>query len=174
MPHPRPVVLVLAAAIATACGLAVAPPSQAKVFGTYELQSDESGQCLQPIDGTLGSAVVQESCDGTAAQEWVEETSQDTSEALEFFNGYSGLCLDARGGDTNGTPIELWTCGKLSNINWIAATGNGGVFDSQLISDVSPYTKDKCIETPGTNTGDAMVLYSNDNAASEWWSFNPV
>lgn len=175
MPHPRLVTLLFAAAIATGSSLAVASPSQANtVFGIYQLQSNESGKCLQPVNGSLGAAIVQETCNGSVAQQWTQETSPYYSKADWYVNSSSRLCLDARGGDTNGTPIEQWTCDKISNELWTFGVGDTPTSE-QLVSDVSPYHKDKCISTPGLANGDAMVLYSGTPATpSEYWSLTAI
>ena len=176
MLHPRLVTLLFAAAIATGSSLAVASPSQAAVPGIYRLQSNVSGKCLQPVNGSLGAAIVQETCNGSVAQQWTQETSRYYSHADWFVNSSSQLCLDARGGDTDGTPIEQWTCDKISNELWTSGVGDT-MTNEQLVSDVSPYRKDECISTPGLANGDAMVLYSCGPMSitpSEYWSFTVI
>jgi hypothetical protein len=62
-----------------------------------------SNQCLQPINDTgQGAAIVQEPCNGGAAQQWTEVSVG--SNVFHYVNVLSGLCLDARGGAVNGTP----------------------------------------------------------------------
>jgi hypothetical protein len=174
MPHPRLVTLVFAAAIVTGSGLAVASPSHATVFGTYQIQSNESGKCLQPVNGSPGAAIVQETCNGSVAQQWTQETSPNYKKADWYVNSSSRLCLDVGGGDTDGTPIEQWTCNKISNELWTLGT-NQQMNNQQLVSDVSPYTKDKCISTPGLANGDAMVLYAGSpGIPSEYWNLTAI
>jgi Ricin-type beta-trefoil lectin domain len=155
--HLRLATLLLGAAIVTGSGLVVAAPSQAAVYGTSELKSNESQMCLQPVNGSLGAAIVQENCNGSAAQFWTQETDPYATHYDWYVNSSSGLCLDVRGGDTNGTPIEQWTCDQITNEAWLTNVGSG----TELVSDVSPYNRDKAISTPGLAAGDAMVLYSN-------------
>jgi len=63
-----------------------------------------SNQCLQPINGSTGqgAAIVQEPCNGGAAQQWTVVSVG--SNVFHYVNVLSGLCLDARGGAVNGTP----------------------------------------------------------------------
>ena len=62
-----------------------------------------SNQCLQPINDTgQGAAIVQEPCNGGAAQQWTVVSVG--SNVFHYVNVLSGLCLDARGGAVNGTP----------------------------------------------------------------------
>jgi hypothetical protein len=124
--------------------------------------------CLQPVNGSLGAAIVQEPCNGSAAQQWTEEPGS-ASNTLHFVNGSSGLCLDARGGATNATPIEQWTCDWITNENWGNSVENN-LMNENLVSRVSG-TDSYSISTPGPASGDAMVLYSNDGATSEIFSF---
>jgi hypothetical protein len=167
MPHPRLITLLLAAAIATGSGLAVASPSQAD-SPILQIQSHESGKCLQPVDGSAGAAIVQETCNGSVSQQWTEETSSSSSDSLHFVNRSSQLCLDARGGATNGTPIEQWTCNWISNENWAFGVGNNQS-NEELVSRVSG-TWSHCVSTPGVQDGVAMELYSCNGALSEFWS----
>jgi hypothetical protein len=91
-----------------------------------------------------------------------------------YVNSSSHLCLDVRGGDTNGAPIEQWTCDWISNELWTIGD-NQNMSDQQLVSDVSPYRKDKCISTPGLANGDAMVLYAGTpSTPSEFWNLTAI
>jgi len=116
MRNHRLATLVAAAVMATASGLAVASPAHAET-ATFVLQNEESGGCLQPAGGStgLGAAIVQEPCDGSLAQQW---TVTRASSGVHLINSSSDLCLDARGGAVNGTPVEQWTCDWISNENW--------------------------------------------------------
>jgi Ricin-type beta-trefoil lectin domain-like len=176
MPHPRLVALLFVAAIATGSSLAVASPSHAADNPIYQIQSDESGKCLQPVNGSLGAAIVQETCNGSVAQQWMQETSPYYGSADWFVNSSSGLCLDVRGGDTNGAPIEQWACDKISNERWRWLIPVGStVPDGLLESGVKPYHWDECISTPGPVNGDAMVLYSDaPELPSEFWTLTAI
>jgi hypothetical protein len=178
MRNHRLATLLFAAAIATVSGLAVASPSQAAVsrpaaIGIYQIQSNLSFKCLQPVNGFQGSAIVQETCNGSVAQQWTLEASPYDSNADWFVNSSSGLCLDARGLDTDGTPIEQWTCDKISNERWTFNDG-GSMANEQLVSMVA-HTYDTCISTPGLANGDAMVLYAGTPPIpSEYWNLTAI
>lgn len=83
-------------------------------------------------------------------------------------NRSSHMCLDARGGATNGTPIQQWTCNKISNENW-----SFGITNNLLSSAVSN-TFSHCIATPGTQDGLAMELRACDTKSpAQIWSRPP-
>jgi hypothetical protein len=168
MPHPRLITLLFTAAIATGSSLAVASPSQAD-NPIVQLQSNASGKCLQPVNRSpnQGAAIVQETCNGSVSQQWTE-TSGSSSNSLHFVDRSSQLCLDARGGAVNGTPIEQWTCDSISNENWAFAFGNNE-YNEELVSRVSG-TWNHCASTPGPQNGVAIELYSCDLDPSEFWS----
>jgi hypothetical protein len=71
-------ILLLAASIATASGLAVPAVSQADNAGFPSdnaivlFSSGVQGMCLQPVSASLGAAIVEKTCTvpGSAAQQW--------------------------------------------------------------------------------------------------------
>src|SRR5450756_1385807 len=101
--------LVLASAITAAASLALVAPARAE-DPIVKLVSGQNGKCLQPLNGssTQGVAIVQQPCNGTAAQQWTVKSV--TSTKVHLVNRASNLCLDARGKAANGTPIQQWTC----------------------------------------------------------------
>jgi hypothetical protein len=159
----RLVTLLSASTIAAASGLALAAPAHAE-SPIVKLVSVESGKCLQPVDGSLdqGSPIVQEPCDGSAAQQWTVTLVSSTK--VHLVNRSSQRCLDARGGASNGTPIEQWTCDWISNENW-----NFGITDNLLTSAVSN-TFSHCIATPGVQDGLPMELRFCDGDPSQIWN----
>jgi hypothetical protein len=162
MRNHRVVKLLFAVAIATAAVLAVVSPAQAE-DPIVKLVSGENGKCLQPVNGSLnqGAAIVQEPCNGSAAQQWTVKSVSSTK--VHLVNRSSHLCLDARGGARNGTPIQQWTCNWISNENW-----GFGITDNLLGSQVSN-TSSHCIATPGDQNGLAMELrFCDGNAAQRW------
>jgi hypothetical protein len=129
-----------------------------------------SNQCLQPVNGSTGqgAAIVQEPCNSGAAQQWVSIPVGDGT--VHYQNVLSGLCLDARGGAANGTPVQQWTCNGISNENW-----EPGEYVSDYIpplySRVSG-TSSYCLDIPGgqRTAGLAMQIYRcNGTEAQEWW-----
>jgi Ricin-type beta-trefoil lectin domain-like len=155
--------LSLTLAIATAAVLSVAPPARAE-DNIVKLVSSANGKCLQPINGShnQGDAIVQETCNGSAAQQWT--VHQVSSTKVHLINRASGLCLDARGKAVSGTPIQQWTCNNISNENW-----GFGITNNLLVSAVSN-TWSHCIATPGNQDGLAMELRpcSNPDSSRIW------
>jgi hypothetical protein len=129
-----------------------------------------SNQCLQPVNGSTiqGAAIVQEPCNGGAAQQWVDVTV--SYNIFHYQNVLSGLCLDARGGAVNHTPVQQWTCNSISNENW--QPGEDGDDDiPPLMSRVSG-TSSYCLDIPGgqQTVGLAMQIYRcNGTEAQQWW-----
>ena len=130
--------LLATAAMATASALAVGPPAHASTYG-FELQNAFDSQCLQPAGGSsgLGVYIVLASCNGSLAQRWA---AAPASSGVHLVNLSTGLCLDARGRATPGTPIEQWTCDWISNEDWKFPGG-------QLASGVSGTYTD-CVSLP--------------------------
>ncbi len=163
MRNHRLATLSLAAVAATAGGLAVTAPAHAE-DAIVKLVSAQNGKCLQPVNGSsnLGDAIVQQSCDGTRAQQWQVHLVSSTK--VHLINRSSNLCLDARGGATNGTPIQQWTCNSITNENW-----SFGITNNLLSSGVSN-TFSHCVATPGSQDGLPMELRFCDGNGSQLWT----
>jgi hypothetical protein len=163
MRNHRLVTLLFAAAMATVAGLTVASPAQAE-DAIVKLVSVDNGKCLQPVSGSLnrGDAIVQEPCNGGVVQQWTVTSVSSTK--VHLVNRSSHLCLDARGGATNGTPIQQWTCNSISNENW-----SFGITNNLLSSAVSN-TFSHCVATPGAADGLAMELRFCNGAAAQLWN----
>jgi hypothetical protein len=148
-----------------------------------QLVSVQNGKCLQPAKGSSanGTAIVQVACDGSAAQFWDMHFNAsgfaNNHTWYQLSNQSTHLCLDARGGAVNGTPIQQWTCSGISNEKW--STTNCQVTASQETCEVSsliynsavaqdrPYTH--CLATPGTGDGASMVLMACQIISSQQW-----
>jgi hypothetical protein len=163
MRHHRLVTLSFAAAMATALNLTAASLARAE-DPIVKLVSVSSGKCLQPINGshTQGDAIVQESCNGSAAQQWTVKSVSSTK--VHLVNRSSGLCLDARGKAVNGTPIQQWTCNWISNENW-----SFGITNKLLSSGISN-TFSHCIASPGFQDGLPMELRFCDGDSAQLWN----
>ena len=147
-----------------------------------QLVSVQSGKCLQPTQGSSanGVAIVQESCDGSAAQFWamhfMASGFANNHTWYRLINQSTHLCLDARGGAVNGTPIQQWPCSGISDEKW----GNTNctstpaqtcevaseIYNSAVPED-RPYTH--CLATPGTGDDVTMVLMSCEGVSSQQW-----
>ena len=122
------VMLSLAVGMIIAAVMAV-PPTVHAEDAIVKLVSAQNGKCLQPINAShnQGDAIVQQPCNGSAAQQWTVHLVSGTK--VHLINRASGLCLDARGKAANGTPIQQWTCNTITNENWsFGITNNSVVF----------------------------------------------
>jgi hypothetical protein len=139
----------------------------------YELKSQLSGQCLQPTNGSKdqGAAIVQEPCNLKPAQGWRAVFVGDNM--FHYVNLLSGLCLDARGGAVNGTPVQQWPCNNITNENWEPAVDwrNHPLGPPWLISRVSG-THSHCLDVPGGNStaGLAMQIYGCNQTLAQIWA----
>jgi hypothetical protein len=141
-------------------------------FSPLEIQNFGTTLCLQPVNESTaqGAAIVQQPCTGHTAQQWTKVTV--SGNILHFMNGLSGLCLDARGSAVNHTPVQQWTCNKISNENWEP----GQVDDDDippLYSRVSGATN-YCLDVPGGQkiAGLAMQIYRCNGTLAQIW-FTP-
>ena len=150
------------------------PPPPADLLAPIALETDLSGNCLQPINKSMdpGAAIVQEKCAGVAENVWILTPVGNGS--FHLMNALSGLCLDARGSAANGTPVQQWTCDQITNENWellgIAGTPSKSILKSR-VSGSSNY----CLDVPGGNStpGIAMQIYSCNNTTSQIWQDRP-
>ncbi len=143
-------------------GLMAASPAQA-ADQIVKLVSAQNGKCLQPAGRSLstGVEIVQMTCDGSTAQQWTVHPVSSTK--VHLINRNSGLCMDAFGGATNGTPIIQWECNTISNENW-----GFGINNNQINSFVAG-TASHCIATPGNIDGNQMELRFCDGNISQIW-----
>lgn len=155
--------ITLSLILAFAAALAAASSARAE-DQIVKLVSSESGKCLQPINGShnQGDAIVQATCNGSAAQQWTIHLVSSTK--VHLINRASGLCMDARGKAVDGTPIQQWTCNGISNENW-----GFGITNNILVSAVSN-TWSHCIATPGAQDGLPMQLRSCNLDSSQLWT----
>jgi hypothetical protein len=133
----------------------------------FLVNASASHLCLQPTGFNAGDPVATQVCNGTAGQAW-NPIQLDNNDHFQFQSVGSGLCLDARGGASNGTPVQIWPCNSISNERWTWLRFDN-TFDT-VRSNVSG-TNSHCLDvpwgsqTPGTN----MWIYAcNDTAAQTW------
>jgi hypothetical protein len=134
------------------------------------LVNPHTEMCLQPEGGSKvqGTAIVQEPCDPPGpAQVWFPVGSH-------FENAVSELCLDARGGADNHTPVQQWTCNEITNENWSAEvnTKGGG---APIVSNVSG-TSSHCLDVPGgqATAGLPMQIYECNGTLAQGWLLKPT
>jgi hypothetical protein len=165
------IVITLTSALA---GVAVsAAPAAADDTFSLRFYSFLSNQCLQPVNGSTaqGAAIVQMPCTGGAIQQWTGIPVGNN--IFHFQNNVSHLCLDARGGATTGTPVQQWTCNRISNENWEIDEDVGPDDPDSYISRVSG-TRSHCLDIPWAQptVGLAMqIARCNGTAAQHWWPF---
>ena len=160
-------VIGLAAAVASvpaSASLAAASSTPGDIYNFL------SNQCLQPVNGSIvqGAAIVQEPCNEGAAQQWLSVPAG--GDIVHYQNVLSGLCLDARGGAVNHTPVQQWTCNSISNENWEPGEDLSD-YIPPLYSRVSG-TSSYCLDIPGgqPTVGLAMQIYRcNGTEAQQWW-----
>lgn len=162
-----------------AFAIAVALSARSQTFQPqpFEFYNSYTNMCLQPINGSTeaGAAVVQEPCgpdtnSGRAAQEWIYYPLGSNE---RFKNALSGLCLDARGGAKDRTPVQQWPCNGISNERWessqVSLTGGG----APVISRVAR-SKSYCLDVPGGQKTATLPLqiYSCNGTAAQTWQLN--
>jgi hypothetical protein len=122
--------------------------------------------CLGPENNSpaQGTPIVQESCSGSP--EWI---ALSDGAGVQFQNGLSGMCLDARGGAANHTPVQQWPCNGISNERW-KISGSGGTQNAPVQSMVAG-SNGFCLDIPGgqTTVGLAMQIYVCNNTVSQLW-----
>lgn len=170
---PRPITLLILALPVFAALARVPSPGSFAQNTDAQIRSLVGGDlCLQPINESTaqGAAIVQEKCNARPAQQWTRVTVNGG--VVHFVSQLSKLCLDARGSAANGTPVQQWTCNKISNENWEP----GEVDDDDippLYSRVSG-TRSYCLDVPGgqASAGLAMQIYRCNGTLAQLW-FTP-
>ena len=155
----------VAVAMACAVSVALAAPASADPPGNW-IQNGGSGLCLQPVDNSFdqGVAIVQVACDrANALQRW--QAAYFNSTVFQMRNVGTQLCLDARGGATNGTPIQQWPCNSISNEKW--DSGPNFVTLRSRVSNTSSH----CLDVPAASLqeGVAMQLYRCNSTYAQIW-----
>jgi hypothetical protein len=152
---------------------AQAPPPGALASPPIGISRALSGMCLQPINKSmeLGAAIVEETCTGFPEQLWIWMSLPNGVSHL--MNGLSGLCLDARGGADNSTPVQQWPCNQITNENWEAVVA-AGTPDKEILKSRVSGTNNYCLYAPGASgtpgTPVHVQIYTcNNNSASQIW-----
>ena len=135
-----------------------------------------SGKCLQPVDGSAdqGAAIVQEPCDRTKSVQLWTAVSIGAGN-IHYVNAYSSLCLDARGGAANHTPVQQWPCSTISNETWqhgpwLYGPSKARPFPPPVYSKVSG-ASNYCLDVPGgqRTAGIAVQIYLCNGTISQGW-----
>jgi hypothetical protein len=171
---------VVAAVLAVA--LSAKPSATSEPQSPLVFYNNHTNMCLQPINGSMatGAVIVEEPCNPNAnatAQQWLLIA---VGGGYHYKNVLSGLCLDARGKAQKKTPVQQWTCDKITNEVWEPmpyppgpnAPKGPGV---QLISRVSG-SSGYCLDIPGgqAKSGLAMQIWSCNGTLSQGWMIEVV
>jgi hypothetical protein len=135
-----------------------------------------TGMCLEPQNEStaVGAPIVQQpSCSSSGAQRWIYLPGG--SAGFQFQNAQTGLCLDARGGAANHTPVQQWPCNGISNEKWQVFVPAKGSLDAPVQSRVAG-SKGFCLDIPGgqATVGLAMQIYGCNQTVSQLWQLTPA
>ena len=167
----RGAALILALACLAAAGIASASPASADDMPGNWIQNNGNGLCLQPAGGSTsqGAAIVQAPCDKQApSQRWTSMNFNATNTVFQVRNLGTGMCLDTRGGASNGAPIQQWQCNSISNEKWDLGP-NYVVLRSRVSG-----TQSHCIDVPGQSgqVGLAVQLWGCNNTPAQLWDLD--
>ncbi|MFF0015799.1 protein kinase [Streptomyces sp. NPDC005374] len=125
-------------------GSTVAPSGRALVVAA-------SGKCLSRGDGAEGTQLFQDTCDGSAAQQWQLGSGTVRS---------SGKCMTVEGGATDDrTPIRLAGCDGSGSQQF-------GLDDTELLAGQSQ----KCVDIFGGASGTVAVLWECNGRDNQTWT----
>lgn len=134
-----------------------------------------TSMCLEPQNDSTaeGTPIVQEPCKASGAQQWIY--LPDGSAGFQFQNAQTGLCLDARGGAANHTPVQQWPCNGISNEKWQIFVPANGSLDAPVQSRVAG-SSGFCLDIPGgqATVGLAMQIYRCNQTVSQLWQLKPA
>ena len=129
-----------------------------------------TNMCLAPQEDSTagGTPVVQQQCIRDGAQQWIYYGDG-------FLNAQTGLCLDARGGAANHTPVQQWPCNGISNEKWQIFVPAKGSLDAPVQSRVAG-SSGFCLDIPGgqATVGLAMQIYGCNQTVSQLWQLKPA
>jgi hypothetical protein len=111
--------------------IALAPNASAAARTNVLVRGADSGKCLTPPAGNLGSATIQ----NCASQRW---STTDSGQIT-----INGKCLDAKGEQTgNGTVVTIYACHGGSNQKWTVRS-DGTIRGAQ---------SGRCLDVKGAST----------------------
>jgi hypothetical protein len=133
-----------------------------------------TSMCLEPQNDSTaaGAPILQEPCKASGAQQWIYLLD---GSAVLFQNAQTGLCLDARGGAANHTPVQQWPCNSISNEKWQIFVPAKGSLDAPVQSRVAG-SSGFCLDIPGgqATVGLAMQIYRCNQTVSQLWQLKPA
>lgn len=128
------------------------PSSSISPTAWYKVINKNSGKCVDARAASTanGTAVQQYTCNGSTAQNWQFQPTNNGYVRVNNRNGASQV-WDIAGAADN-SPIQLWSYGGGGNQQWMpVAEGNGYYhFVSQLTG--------KCLDVPSASSADSVQL----------------
>jgi hypothetical protein len=160
--------LYLAVAVAVVAPMLTAKPAAA--LQPFVFFNAHTNMCLEPQNDSTaqGTPIVQEPCKRSGAQQWIYYGGG-------FLNAQTGLCLDARGGAANHTPVQQWPCNTISNETWEVFVPAKGSLSAPVQSRVAG-SSSFCLDIPGgqATVGLAMQIYGCNETVSQMWQLRPA
>jgi len=164
----RSMLALLLTATTSAVVLGSGVPAHADTGFNWPLRNEATGKCLEPAGRSMaeGAPIVQKACDGGLAQDWAFLTLGGSTYRL--LNHLTGLCIDARGAASDGTPVVQWPCATISNETW--DTGRPPPETLAFTSRVSG-SSSHCLGFSGGAAPDdaAVLLFKCNGAAAQRW-----
>jgi hypothetical protein len=149
--------------------IGVPRPLTAQVYET--ISNKLSDKCLEPVSTTAGAAIAIQPCTNLPIQQWTELNVK--SPYVHFVNQATKMCLDARGGAQDHTPVQLWPCDQISNEFWVPSKIYS-VNSPVLFSGVANSYPKFCLDLPFALTGNGITLqiYDCDGTPAQQWAWD--
>jgi Ricin-type beta-trefoil lectin domain len=141
------------------------------VAQVYETISNKlSDKCLEPVSTVAGAAILIQPCSNLPIQQWTEVNVK--SPYVHYMNQFTKMCLDARGGAQNHTPVQLWPCDQISNEYWVP-NKTYNVNSPVLTSGVANSYPKFCLDLPSglTNAGITLQIYECNGTPAQQWTW---
>jgi hypothetical protein len=165
----------LSLALAAAVGAFMLTAKPAAALQPFVFYNAHTNMCLEPQNDSAvqGTPVVEQPCKASGAQQWIYLNVG--SGDFQFMNAETGLCLDARGGAANHTPVQQWTCDGISNEKWQVFAPAKGSQSAPVESRVAG-SNGFCLDIPGGQAivGLAMQIYVCNQTVSQLWDLRPA
>jgi hypothetical protein len=102
-----------------------------------------------------------------ANQTWQVDKLSDGNDYIQLKG--TNLCLEVKNsGTTNGTKIQLWTCGAAGGVNQEWAPLAGGQLKAVHASKVS--RKTMVLDDPGRGNGTQLEIWQSNGRAGQFWA----
>ncbi|TDU87213.1 ricin-type beta-trefoil lectin protein [Kribbella voronezhensis] len=179
-PSRRRVVVAIAAAAAaavttTALTAVVSSPAASAAIsptGWNTVVSKNSSKCVDARAAATanGTAVQQQACNSTTAQQWQFQPTADGYVRVNAFNNAAQALDVTNVSAADSAPIQLWSYSNGLNQQWLPVEEADGAY--HLVNRNSG----KCLDVPGASTADGLQLqqYTCNGTAAQSFRVNPV